>query len=270
MMDIIEDCERPILIGGCGSSGTTLLQSLLTSHSKVAGGPEMSVFDRPRVYDMGISDFYNRWESEALSVFDEGCLYPISFDGGGSTFAANRDEFNPEKVVRHIFADPICKTVRDFWSKFFTAYARRNGKAIWCEKSPNNVYCIEQFLEWFPHGRFINVLRDGRDVVASLVQTRGFVPIHAMYRWLTAVNAWQRSESDARVFCVRYENLVKFPAPHMRLLLNWLGLEWEPNAFNESEVHQDSVGRWLKMDDFAKRQLSLMFDDKLFELGYQT
>ena len=258
-------CENPILIGGCGSSGTTLLRTLLNTHSQVACGPEMSVFDRPAIYQMSMTDFFNHWESKAFSCFEPDCIFPISFNGG-TYFAHHRDEYHDAVVASRFFSR--ASEVRDFWSLYFSVYAQRKGKLVWAEKTPNNVYCAKRWLEWFPEGRFINIIRDGRDAVTSLVETRGFDPVKAIYRWLTAVNAYQEIIDDPRVFCVRYENLVKHPEATMRFLFEWLELEWEHNVYTENEVHQLSIDRWLKADDFLIEQMALTLKGKLFEMGY--
>ena len=53
----MERLSNPIFIGGCGSSGTTLLRKMLNMHPNVAVGPELSVFDRPELYSMDMNMF---------------------------------------------------------------------------------------------------------------------------------------------------------------------------------------------------------------------
>jgi len=263
-----EICENPILVGGCGSSGTTLVKTLLNSHSKVACGPEMSVFDRPKIYEMTWEGFYNRWQSKAFNYFDEGCIFPLRVDGGkGAYFAFNRDEYHDEKWVDSLFAK--AHDVREFWAGYFSAYAKRKGKLIWAEKTPNNVYCIADFLNWYPDGRFVNVLRDGRDVIASLIETRRFDPLRAIFRWITSVAAYQEYEHHPRVYCVRYENLVTKPEATMAAMIGWLDLEWEHNIYVENEVRSESVGRWHNLPDDIVPFIRLACRNQLLELGYE-
>lgn len=260
------NCVNPILIGGCGSSGTTLVKTLLNTHSKIVCGPEMSVFDRPVIYDISMTDLYNRWQSKAFDYFDQGCVFPLRIDGKGSYFAFSRDEYHND-----LFTDFLFETVtevREFWSSYFSEYAKKKGKEIWAEKTPNNVYCIGKFLDWFPQGRFINVLRDGRDVIASLVETRGFDPFRAIFRWITSVAAYQEYEYFPRVYCVRYENLVQKPEATMAALIGWLGLEWEHNIYTENEVHTKSVGRWRNLSDNINQMIRLACRNQLLGLGY--
>lgn len=267
-MNEIETCENPILIGGCGSSGTTLVKDFLNTHSKIACGPEMSVFDRPKIYEMSFEGFYNRWQSKAFNYFDQGCVFPLRINvGQGSYFAFSRNEYHSEEWV-----DSVLETVRDvreFWSLYFSEYAAKQNKLIWAEKTPNNVYCIGQFLDWFPYGRFVNVIRDGRDVVASLFETRGFDPFRAIFRWITSVTAFWEFEHFPRVYCVRYENLVKQPEATMAALISWLDLEWEHNIYTENKVHSESVGRWQKLPDNIQRMIWLSCRSQLSELGYE-
>jgi len=43
-------CDTPFLIIGAGSSGTTLLSILLDNHPEITCGPEISVFNKDKVY----------------------------------------------------------------------------------------------------------------------------------------------------------------------------------------------------------------------------
>ena len=59
----------------------------------------------------------------------------------------------------------------------------RRGKRFWAEKSPPNLYSMPLFLERYPEGKAIVMVRDGRDVVCSLLK-RGFRLCEACGIWL--------------------------------------------------------------------------------------
>ena len=48
-------CRNPIIIGGSGSSGSSLLATILNRHPEVAVGPELSLFNKPVLYE-------NNWD----------------------------------------------------------------------------------------------------------------------------------------------------------------------------------------------------------------
>ena len=55
---------NPILIGGCGSSGTTLLRVLLNAHPKTHCGTELNLFNNKIFYDEDFS--YSRFDFKDL------------------------------------------------------------------------------------------------------------------------------------------------------------------------------------------------------------
>ena len=44
--------ERLGLMGGCGSSGTTLLVHLLSRHAEIGSGPEFNCINHPELYEL--------------------------------------------------------------------------------------------------------------------------------------------------------------------------------------------------------------------------
>ena len=50
-------CNNPILIGGSGSTGSTLLATILNRHPEIAIGPELSLFNKPKLYQISYEIF---------------------------------------------------------------------------------------------------------------------------------------------------------------------------------------------------------------------
>lgn len=267
------DLKNPIIIGGCGSSGTTLLRKMLDTHPNIAIGPEMSVFDRPTMYEMNMNDFSTAWIHEDFEEMEKGCLFPVKFGDGRSYFAAHRDEYQVD-------ADPILDFAEDpvqFWRLYFSKYAGQQGKRRWGEKSPNNIFEVERILEHLPDARFVYVLRDGRDAVYSLAVKRGFSPFAALCRWRMATEIvkgimrdWFNAEEgeQIRVYGVQYERLVRQPEETLRDLCCFLGEDFDPKMIEENPVHADSIGQYQQTNATFARTVDLMIGDLLRDFGY--
>jgi hypothetical protein len=79
----------------------------------------------------------------------------------------------------------------------------------WCEKSPKNVLFAERLLDYFgDRTRFINVVRDGRDVVTSRHPSDPDEYFVQPEEWVRDVAAGRRIEDDPRVITVRYEEFI--------------------------------------------------------------
>jgi hypothetical protein len=122
---------RAILVGGCQRSGTTLTRTILGRHPNLAAGPETGFF-------------WRRIDIAQLAV------------------AWDRD---PAEIAAQLRAS---RSLPDFAEVFFRPIMERFGKARFVEKTPANVRAISKLLSLYPEGRFIHVVRDGRDVACSL------------------------------------------------------------------------------------------------------
>ena len=63
-----------------------------------------------------------------------------------------------------------------FSDSIFSKAALAQDKQVWCEKTPRNLLYADQIQQLYPAARFINVIRDGREVAASILE-RKFWPI---------------------------------------------------------------------------------------------
>lgn len=242
---------RPIIIGGCGRSGTTLLRVMLDCHAEVMCGPESSILT---------GDYSLR---RVASYYDERPM----------RLAVERQILPP----------------RQFVSSFFHRQARKAGKSRWAEKTPSNVRHLPRIFGMFPEAQFVHVIRDGRDVACSLRnhppgETNPITVCIA--RWIVDVHAGLRWRDDPRYTEVYYEDLVDDPERELRRLLGFLDVPWDAAVLRHSERDHDvtrfaaaanaaepisdaSVGRWRR--DLPARELQAVeavAADLLSDLGY--
>lgn len=227
----------PIIIGGSGSSGSTLLVSILGRHPDVATGTELSLFNKRTFYELSISDLKRRAEKIVRKGMctDGWMLYPrINFEKYGWT----REEF-----VRLLHTSSSKKEITD---RFFDRYLDAKGKRIWAEKTPSNAYCFNAFRELYPDARFIHIYRDGRDVVTSFLK-RGMTPYFATMLWMYNTAHALRYKDLPEYYEIRYEDLVSDPENQIRKLCDFLNISFfdfmlDTNA-GETEIRLDS---WTK------------------------
>jgi hypothetical protein len=259
----------PIVLGGCGRSGTTLLRMMLDSHRRICCGPESSLFRRRAVDPDGLAAKFGFERGEVRALYDAARSRPA------------------------------------FIESFAGLCMRRAGKARWAEKTPRNISRLAVIFRCFPAARFVHVLRDGRDVACSLrthprhkVVDGTLVPLDTWKpisggarRWVRDIEASRRWWGDPRFHTVRYEDLVLHPRPVLERLMAFLGEDWDEamlahaaaaSPFRDATrfaqnpealgaVTTTSIGRWQReLDARDKRIFKRIAGRLLVELGYAS
>jgi hypothetical protein len=282
----MERLKKPIFIGGCGSSGTTLLRKMLGMHPNIAAGPELSVFDRPALYEMDMNTFYTLWRSKDFTPFEDRVIVPIMIQPGNkSYFAWQREHFHKLEEWEKFF--DFAESPADFFNIALSAWAKKEKKKRWCEKTPNNIFCIKEILDTFPDAVFIEVIRDGRDACLSLIERRKMHPRDAIIRWLSSINSSNFIHDDKKHFIVQYEMLVERPAHELKklcekidetydakMLQYWKAEDKDMNelGYGKKPVFKTSVGKWKKdgLNPTLRRMFDLLLTDTLDQLGYEV
>lgn len=224
--------EGRIFVVGVPRSGTTLVQSLLAAHSTTTSFTESHFFDRHFTH-LPLLDrpILTRNPAPRLHGFlAENDEEPPAAAGW---FSARR---RPGLRIRPLLPFRTRAVARQLL-RVLDELALRRGKSRWIEKTPRHlrfVAFLAEVSEAEQRPRFVHVIRDGLEVVASL---------HAASR------SWERAydlEACARrwnadVACslgrimaptdhfVFYEELTTRPEATLRQLLTELGLGWEPD-----------------------------------------
>lgn len=200
----------PVLVGGCGRSGTTLLRLMLDSHRHICCGPESRLFLPGKVnYE---------WLSDQFAI--------------------------PLGTVKRIYKSADSRA--DFIDRFFATYCQVTGKGRWAEKTPKNVTRLDFIWSAFPQARFVHLIRDGRDVVCSLrthprhkvvdgkltvLDTRNPIE-NCIERWVADVGAARQHRTDPRYLEVRYEDLVLTTRSTLETVLRFVEEPWDENVLH--------------------------------------
>ena len=157
--------------------------------------------------------------------------------GKGTNF---RDlELDPDAVAAEIVAGP--PTLGSAIGIVFRAYARKFDKPRWGDKRPAYLLNIGKLLRMFPDAQIINIIRDGRDCVASLKEQpwhRGGLN-EAISTWCRGSDAGQRALRTLppdTYHQVYYESLVQDPVGAMTAICEFLGEDYHPDMAGPSTM----------------------------------
>lgn len=148
------------------------------------------------------------------------------------------------QVVDDIMAAP--PTLGSAVGTVLRAYAAKFGKPRWGDKRPAYLRHLDVIFKLFPDAQIVNIVRDGRDCVASLKEVpwrqRSFAEL---------IDFWARAADETRKAArrldpttyhqVRYEDLVRSPETHLRALCDFLDEEYDPAMARPGEQARVAV-----------------------------
>src|SRR4051794_2153218 len=269
---------RPLLIGGCERSGTTMLGAMLGCHSKCLCVPESQFLD----------DLLPHADPEeaidpriALARISSHERFRLLWD-----LPLDRAATGPAEVGT---------TYREILTWLVQAYGRKAGKPgadLWIDHTPTNFRRARTLLRIFPAARFVHLVRDGRAVAASLLPL-DWGPnnsLHAAEFWMARCALGLAAElelGDTRVLRVRYEDVLQKPEASLRRIADFAGLEYEagmvagsayrPTRYHERQHHlvgqPPDLSRAAGWQQTLSRRQVEIFEaetgDFLESLGYQ-
>lgn len=216
----------PIFLGGCPRSGLTLLRVVLDSHPCLTCGPDSGVLGLVRA----AQDFESKLGELHRGYFEL-----------------------PTDRVRANFSTAI--------SEILAARAEAARKPRVAEKSPMNILMFRTLADLFPDAKFVHVVRDGRDVAASLTARNWINPrtgrlfeycanagAAAAY-WSGLVSIGRAAEEGlgpGKVFRIRYEDIALAPEATLRGLFDFLDLPWSAEVLNHDRRNHDLAGLELE------------------------
>ncbi len=210
--------DGPFLVVGCPRSGTTLLRAMLDAHPRLA-------VPRESHFIVGLAPRRGRPSPTVEDVIAHRRFPLLDVDPG---------------ALRAAVAERPPRDYAELVSAVFSTYAAAQGKARWGDKTPGYAQHIPMLADLFPTSQFIHIMRDGREVAASLVEQQWGprTAIDGAYWWRSKVRSGRRDGRclpASRYLEVRLEDLVADPEGHLRRLCIFLDEEYSPEMLRYPE-----------------------------------
>jgi protein-tyrosine sulfotransferase len=197
----VESVTPPVVIFGAPRSGTTYVNAILNAH------PGVHITHETRLF---------MWAHLTLNTLEN-----------DQVALTHREQF------REYLKPELARLIRGFYRELDPS------ATVWGDKNPHYAApraegVLELVEELFPGTKFIHVVRDGRDVVASLVRKRtqdgepwvSFETAHQVWNGHVATGLkFATNSASGRVLEVRYEELIADDVEMARRMFDFIGID---------------------------------------------
>lgn len=188
----------PVFIIGVPRSGTTLLAQLLNASEQISFGKESHFFQF-----INKRKFKYKSDKEIINAFlnRDANAYLKYFDWSNNELASIKN-----KTFQ-------IKSLKEF-SDFLITYLIVNRKTErWGEKTPGHFEYIDNISRYYPNAKFINIIRDPRDVYAShqKIFWGSKSPLKFAKRYKKNVEIINANKNNPNFLLVKYEELISNP-----------------------------------------------------------
>jgi hypothetical protein len=273
--------QAPVFVLGCGRSGTKFLYHTLLS----AGGfavyhAESNAFNLLGLRFGNLASRSNR--RKLLTEYYTSKLF-------------HRTGLDPKDIDERVMED--CRNAGDFLRIVMEAIARKQGVNRWAESTPLHLLFLPLIKKVIPDALVIHIIRDGRDVTASLHRIgwirplpwdrkRAFVVPAIYWRWMVSKGRRYGRALGPDYLEIHYEDLVQNPRDTLasigkfiehdldydRIQQVALGSVHNPNSSfrgDGKETEAATIGRWRRMFTHDQvRDVESSVGELLVDTGY--
>ncbi len=249
----------PVFVLGCGRSGTKFLYHTLLS----AGG--FAVYHAE-------SNAFNLLGLRFGSLAHRGNRRQL-LDAYYTSKLFHRTGLEPKDIDDRVMND--CRNPGDFLRIVMETIAKKQGVDRWAESTPLHMLYLPYIKKVIPNALIIHIIRDGRDVTASLHRigwirpfkwdrARDFLVPAIFWRWIVSKGRNAGKNMPGDYLEVHYEDLVQSPREVLARIAQFiehdldydriqqvaLGSVNNPNSSfrgDGTETEANSIGRWQRM-----------------------
>ncbi|MGA0061727.1 MAG: sulfotransferase family protein [Candidatus Planktophila sp.] len=272
----------PVFIGGTGRSGTTIVLNLLSRHPDFHGSMPREikyltsrhglidlVFTRPMRFEENLRARRNNLVARLLPLTGRSQIDSFEQEIFGAWWSGTSKKGTTRGLVQGIpreilereveafktqYGDNRIGAARQFFESLSQAQMQDKPRRYFGDSTPVNMMQSDLIFKLLPHSKFINVIRDGRDVAASVVKERwGPVEHYSALKWwenriCQAHSSLTRIPKE-RILEIRIEDLVVHEREStLQRILTFLNLEHSSRLekYFADEVIPERLhaGRW--------------------------
>lgn len=254
-----------VFIVGNSRSGTTMLLRMLNLHSQIFVGNEFHFFEQL----WSTADKNKKIDKHSAELLLSKLFY-IHYDGyTGEMDVAKYAQEAHEFVITE---GEGLEYAQEYFGKFLLNLTHKANKEIPCEKTPQNIFYLNEILEIFPNAKFIHIVRDPRAILlsqknkwkrrkmgASFITQREVLRLRINYHpytlsklWQSAIKAGIASENNPALLTIRFEDLLLQPENTLQQICTHLQVSYEhimmdiPLASSSNEA--DSKAKGIKKE----------------------
>ena len=228
------EIKSRLFIVGCPRSGTTLLQSLMAAHPEIASFPESYFFQ----------NLNGSWPW--------GSWLGIASSRARTRFNDFLHKVNQEQMCQYL---PKFSAFQSQYSSAFVkvldTITQQQSKSIWLEKTPQHMLHIDLIEKLVKDAKFIHIIRNGEDNVASLYDWALKYPEKA---WSglrdidQSINLWTRYVETSRShlhkpnhILVSYERLVEARRSILIEICEFVGIDFDEMMLQQYTIASNKV-----------------------------
>ena len=239
-----------IFVVGSSRSGTTMMSRILAKHESVYTFNELHFFSQ--IYTKYKKNKIDR--SSAQSVLLE--LFKRQYYGlfGKKDTSEYKDLFNKILVEKTY-------NIIDVFKIFIEFELNNKKKTIACFHTPNNLYYVEQISKTFSNAKFVNMVRDNRDVLLSqknkwkrkflgarkipffesLRSYMNYHPITTSIVWNSSLDITIGCKERTDFFILKFEEFLLSPDKKCKELCDFLGLNYQAEMLEVANIGSSNI-----------------------------
>lgn len=226
---------KPFFIVGSGRSGNTLLRRILQTSTQINIPPETYMLRQAiAFYRQNARMPWSRLVQFVLSYFEF------------------QSEFDTFQISLRPLAQKLAKipeksrSLAYILNSFYMYHGEQTEQIFekWGDKTPENSFALNRILSVFPKAQFIHIIRDGVDVVISLIKTKLISDFEeAALHWKMSIRVVERftRRHPLETISIRYEDLVRDPLSTVQVVCDFLNIKFNRSMI-ESLDHAFSMG----------------------------
>tara|TARA_B100000459_G_scaffold80141_1_gene44717 strand:- start:1143 stop:2141 length:999 start_codon:yes stop_codon:yes gene_type:complete len=239
-----------IFIVGSSRSGTTMMSRILAKHESVYTFNELHFFSQ--IYTKYKKNKIDR--SSAQSVLLE--LFKRQYYG----LFGKKDTSEYKDLSNKILVEKTYNIIDVF--KIFIEFELNNKKkTIACFHTPNNLYYVEQISKTFSNAKFVNMVRDNRDVLLSqknkwkrkflgarkipffesLRSYMNYHPITTSIVWNSSLDITIGCKERTDFFILKFEEFLVSPDKKCKELCDFLGLNYQVEMLEVANIGSSNI-----------------------------